>query len=724
MPALPGIWFDDTEPDRGAHWTPILVVLVSVGFSLWLFRGQANPPVDLNDSGLHLSMTDWASRRLGSGHNPFDGWFPSLGLGFPQTHHYQSLPHVVTAAAGIGVGVREAYHWSLYLLLAGWPLAVYGGARLLGLGRWPAACAAILAPWLASAPGYGYEAGSYTWQGLGIWPQLWAAWLLPIAIGLGYRAVFSRLNPIWAGLAIGACTLCHFLTGWLALAIVALLPLLRWRDIARQLGRLGLVLAAAAAAVAWFVVPMFLDRSGADYTGYERGTFWYDSFGAIRVGRWLVTGSLFDEGRLPVVTVLAAVGLVVAVLQARVHVGSRVVLLLTGLSLVLFFGRPTLGIALDALPYGKDLFYPRFIMGVHLGGLLLAGIGASWLGARLLASLELLGPPLLAAGVVAVAGLLVLAPVVRDGVHTEDSGRAFMSDQRDADAAGRQDLLDLVASVRGEPGRVFAGTSLDWGASYKVGYVPVYAELLDQGVDSVGFLLRVSSVATSSEALFDETDPISMAAFGVRWLLLPADRTPKVPATLVGSRGSHQLWLVTGSPGYAEVVDGSGPIEADADTLDDVVRLAFQSGELGAGRRPLIKWHGRSGDPTAVTGRSDLPGQVKIPVVDPANGRFTFQVVAKRDAYIVLAASWHPRWQAIVDGKHTKVVMAAPGVAATRVAAGTHAVTFEYVPYPYTWAYVLFGLVALVLVGLVPRRLARTPVSLTGSPHDGRPPDA
>src|SRR4051794_16469377 len=198
------------------------MVLVTVVFSLWLFRAQAHPPVDLNDSTAHLSTTEWAADRIADGHNPFDGWVPYLGLGFPQTHQYQSVPHVLTAVVGTAIGVERAYHWSLLLLLAGWPLAVYAGARLLGLDRWPAACAAVLAPWLSSAPGYGFEAASYTWQGLGIWPQLWAAWLAPVAIGLSHRALRGERSPLLAGVVVAACALCHLPTGWLVLAVVAL----------------------------------------------------------------------------------------------------------------------------------------------------------------------------------------------------------------------------------------------------------------------------------------------------------------------------------------------------------------------------------------------------------------------------------------------------------------------------------------------------------------------
>jgi hypothetical protein len=686
-----------------------------------VFRAQASPPTDLNDSGLHLAMTKWASARLGDGHNPFDGWFPYLGLGFPQTHHYQSLPHVLTGAVGIVLGVTRAYHWSLYLLLAGWPVAIYAGARMVGMRQWAAAGAAVLAPWLVSEPGYGYEAGSYTWQGLGIWPQLWAAWLLPIAIGLAWRAVRGKTHPAWAGVALAACALCHFITGWLALAIVVLLPLLEGRELLRRFGRLGVLLASSAAAVAWFVVPLFLDRAGADYTGYQRGSFWYDSFGARKVLQWMVSGELLDAGRLPIVTLLAAIGLGLTVHRARTHAGSRVVLLVTLLSLVLFFGRPTLGPIADLLPYGRDLFFPRLIIGVQLGGLLLAGVAVDWLGHRLLGLFRWLGPEPLAVMSLVVTGLVVLAPVLRDGVRDEDRGRDFISDQHRADALDRRAMVDLLTAVRGEPGRVYAGTSSGWGSDYGVGYVPAHALLLEQEVDGIGYLLRVSSPPTESEARFDDTDPVQLRMFGIRWMLLPSDRRPPEGATLVAERGDNCLWLLDGpdgDSGYAQVVDGVGPIIADdGESLAAVVAESLRSGALTADSRPLIRWRGRSASPTTVTGLEGSPGSVGVPIVDPANGRFTFQVHARRNAYVALAASWHPRWQATIDGVGVDVAMIAPGVVATRVGPGTHAVTFRYVPFPYTWVLVLLGGAAFLTIWQVRLRLQIRGVASNGPLH-------
>ena len=185
-------------PDRDRRAGPLSLVALTVAFNLWMLRAQALPTLEPNDNAVHLSMVRWAIARMQGGHLPFDGWFPNLGLGSPLFHHYQSLPHILTGVLGLAVGSDRAFFGSLYLLLATWPVSVYLGARLFGWERWVAAAAAAVSTLLVSAPGYGYELGSYTWSGYGLWSQLWAMWLLPPALALGWRAVAAvALGRTW-----------------------------------------------------------------------------------------------------------------------------------------------------------------------------------------------------------------------------------------------------------------------------------------------------------------------------------------------------------------------------------------------------------------------------------------------------------------------------------------------------------------------------------------------
>ena len=67
-------------------------------------------------------------------------------------------------------------------------------------------------------------------------------------------------------------------------------------------------------------------------------------------------------------------------------------------------------------------------------------------------------------------------------------------------------------------------------------------------------------------------------------------------------------------------------------------------------------------------------------------------MVAERDAIAVLAASYHGRWTATVDGKEAKTQIVAPSFVAVNVPTGTHRVVFQYEPYPGTNYALLFAL--------------------------------
>src|SRR3989304_1418889 len=220
---------DHGEREATSIW-PIVVVAAAVVFNRWGLRAETIPARYPNDAAVHRSMVDWAAERIRAGHLPLDGWYPDLALGSSRFHHYQSLPHVLTGAAAR----------SLSLLLSFWPFAVYAGGRLLGWGRWPSALAGLAAPLIVSAPGLGYEYGSYVWRGYGTWTQLWGAWLLPFAWALGWRAVHERRSYAGAAVVLALTIAVHLLPGDLALLSLGGFVPIKPGDGLRRLGRAGL----------------------------------------------------------------------------------------------------------------------------------------------------------------------------------------------------------------------------------------------------------------------------------------------------------------------------------------------------------------------------------------------------------------------------------------------------------------------------------------------------
>ena len=178
------------------------MVAAAVGFTAWVLRSELHAVPYANDAAVHTSLVKFAAERIRAGHSPFDAWYPYLGLGSPQFLQYQTLSHIFTGLLTIPFG-DGAFRWTQYLLICTWPVTVYIGARLFGLDRWQAGVAALLSPSISNITGYGFEWGSFIWIGTGLWSMLWALWLLPIALGLGWRAVAYKERIALATFVVG-----------------------------------------------------------------------------------------------------------------------------------------------------------------------------------------------------------------------------------------------------------------------------------------------------------------------------------------------------------------------------------------------------------------------------------------------------------------------------------------------------------------------------------------
>lgn len=720
------------------------MVASATAFGLWELRSQLATVANTNDGSVHSEMVGFALKRIEGGHLPLTSWYPYLGLGSPQFMHYQSLGAMLAALLGLATGPQHAFSICLYVLLATWPLSIYWSARLLRLGPWAAAGAALCSPLVVSNMGIGYEEISYIYVGFGLWSQLWAMWALPLAWASSWRAVEGdRRFFLPAVLAIAATMAAHFMTGYLAVLVVPLWALLSRRHLLARAGRATVVLAGAGLAGAWVVVPLLVFRPWASVNEALAGGPDATSYGAATALRWLVHGQLLDAGRPAVLTVLAALGGAVALWRARRQTQYRAVLAGSVASLLLFFGRPTWGPLMSLLPGNQDLFLRRFVMGVQLGCVFLAGLGlaaigqASWHLARLAhtratASLgrpspalagpspaHALGPPrylslgFAALAVAALAG--GLAPAW-SGVASRDNDNArYISAQQRADATEGRQLARLVGIVRHlGGGRVYAGMPTNWGANFTIGAVPVFRYLAFLDVDEVGFTLRTASLMDDPETYFSESNPADYDIFGVRFLILPSGQEPAVTARLVAQAGRFALWS-RGWARYVRVVSTVGP-PITANRADLGTRTAFFVASPMAAHNvyPTMAYQGApAATPTSsASEEATSPGRTVSEQDSPASGRFSATVVAKRTAVVLLSASFDPGWHAWVDGRPRPVQMVAPALVGVRVGPGKHRVQFAYVGYrSYP---LLFGLGWAALAGLAIGSYLRWPKRAAG----------
>jgi len=622
----------------------------------------------------------------------------------------------VTGLAGVLVGPDVAFRWSLYLLLSLWPICVYLSARLFGAGRLAAAASAAVAPLLVSATGVGYEQHAYVWTGFGVWTQLWASWTLPLAWGLSWRAIRDGRGYPRAVLFTALTVALHFETGYLALSVLLVWPLVAGRPLVLRLRRAAVLLGGSLVASAWVIVPLLAGRQWAAVNEPFQGTGLVNGYGAHRVLGWLVSGQLLDYGRLPVVTVFAALGLGLAWLAWSSDIDGRALLVALGVCLLLAFGRTTFGSIVDVIPGSADLFFRRFMMGAQLVALLLAGRGAVWLGAggaRLLAARVPRWRHSVSAAAAMVAAVAVLAPAwLQLGAYDRHDSAAIAAQRRADDTQGT-DLARLVTVIdRGGGGRTYAGMPSNWGRDFTVGAVPVFKYLESRDVDEVGYTLRTASLMTDPEYYFDERDPSDYRLFGIRYLLLPTGSRPPVPARLELRAGPYSLWTLTGAGGLLH-----------AGTI--VGRLTADRTDIGMRSIPLLNSRlAQAGDYLRVT--YGLPGGREPPLPQPSpggpsgtvaaesdklsRGQVSASVRMRRAGVVVLSASFDPGWTATVDGRRTHNEMVAPALVATSVPAGTHQVVFRYhgaQDYPLLFALSAAALIALAITDIRRRRSAR-----------------
>jgi hypothetical protein len=705
------------EATPGSRSGPLILVALAIVWGLWELRPELRSVPYLDDSSVHEQMVRTAAARISEGHLPLTSWFPYLGLGSPQFLHYQSLPSTVSGAVGTVVDPDTVFRWSLYLLLALWPLTVYWGGRLFGLSRWTAAAGAAVSPFLASAAGIGYETRAYVWVGYGVWTQLWASWTLPLAWGFTYRALSSLRAALPAVLFIMLTVALHFETGYLAFVPLVVWPFIVPSDLWRRLGRSLALGAAALLASAWVIVPLLAQSHWAARNQLLEGTGLENGYGAGQMLSWLFSGQLYDAGRWPVVTILVGVGIGVSIWRWRSAAAGRALVTIWLVTLVMTFGRTTFGSLYDIVPGSSDIFIRRFQMAVQLSGILLAGIGIVFVG-RLVGrgALRLLpethrgwvaepaGRGVLA-GLCVVTLVVVLAPAW-SALNTYDAHNATNIDlQSDADVQQGPEIDQLLAYVDAHPrGRVYAGQPTNWGEGFVVGAVPVFKYLESKDVDEVGYTLRTASLMTDPEYYFDETNPGDYPLFGIGYIVTPETMAPPVQADKVMCWASYCLWALP-DPGYIHVYDTTGVLAATrADVGSQSVPL-LDSPLLDEQRDLTVAFNGQpASSPTApeASARRGSPGHVVVEHADLQNGEARAVVRTNRRATVVLSASYDPGWRATVDGHPTPTVMLAPALVGVVVGPGVHTVAFDYGGYGSYGALFALALAVFVVLAAAP----------------------
>jgi len=755
------------------HWTsePLIaagLLIAAVAFNLIYlyssFSVQISPGSDIL---LHTLLSEAVSEAVSSGKNFTDPWLGSMGMGHPMFHYYQHLPHLGVGLVHVitfkAFAVADIVRWSTYLLISIFPLSIYWSLRRFGFDQLSSALGGLVASLIATNGISGFSYTSYIGSAQGLYTQLWAMVLMPLALASGYRVLREGKGYFWAVLLLAATFTSHVLYGYMTfitLGVLAFVVPMRFRlpwdlsslsaarsgsraqrrrsrrsgqsqtpsiavptppesetppfmvNLLVRFRRLALISLLVVAVVSYFLVPLFLDIrffNSSDVIDPRN----YDSHGHSAVLRGLFEGDLFDFNRFPSLTILLFAGLVVCLFKWRnpVFLVPPVVFVLW---LLLYFGRPTWGPLIDLLPFSQNILMFRFIGGVHLGGILLIAValGVSWRWA--------ISRPNVWYSVAALAvTVLFLAPVYidrRDSLGEKAQRLDRCQQQETAEDPDLNALFDVLDRL--PPGRVYAGRFIyyeqHWGSSYFGACTLLQSRALAQGLDTTTALFHRYSLTSDVLDNFDESRPEQYNLFNIRYVIAPEGQSFPGFVRPLRQFGPHRLYEVE-TTGYFDLVGSEIAFAGEKDDFLPAATSWLASGLPGAKQHPVVFMGDTSAEiPTSLSEAPQAISAAAAGPLGPSRGmvfseeigknHFAADVSVERESILLLKASYHPNWRAEVGGAETETLMVMPGFVGIELPPGEDSVRLDYQPRRLRTVLFILGLLTLPLIAVVEAR--------------------
>lgn len=687
----------------------LLALVVIQGVILAPFAWRNTP--SLNDDVLHIATTRAAAFALSQ--KGFAAWLdplePNIVTGYPFFHAYPPLGHLTVAAVSTftGAGLEDTHRFFKWLLLLALPIAVYAGLRRLGLRARPALFGAFFSHLLSTNGSHGWDLGSYTWRGFSLYAQLWAAPFFALAVGMLRLAILRGRSLVLTGIVVGFTALAHVVYGYMlaltAVALIAYSMLAPWRRFRAPL-RAAVLGSVSLALSAFFVIPAYVDRL------LTNPSVWMprekvDSVGHVKVLTDLFTGAMFDSGRPATLSVLLAIGVVVCVAK----IAHRKVYFLWWFFvtwLVLYFGRPTFGVWVDRLlPLSNDVHIHRFVGAVQFAGLGLMGLAADAALRVARTRWSTMAQNVVYVLLAVVAGVAVGERV--DYFRWEYKWQVEVDEAIEKDRENVEKMWAFFASNVTNGERIYAGLPSNWGKQFGFGYVPIYAEVVNRGLPSLGYLYHVMALSSDVMALFDENKAEDYDYFAVGWVIAPADR--KMPEFLTEQKtfGRFKVYRAPATGLVGAGREGRALVGLQKDFYS-VGSKHFRSAERAMQLFPTLTLEKRLDDDSNNTMASYAPAPPALTPPIPTlskvvrsdfGEKFSLHSEASRNGLAFVRTSYHPNWHVFVDGKEAKQLMVMPSFAGVEVPPGEHDVVFEYRADPRK-PWLLVGGWSLVLLAL------------------------
>ncbi len=650
----------------------LLLLILASAFSAWGFWPELTAgEFQYSDVTFHLSLLRELDAVVRAGGSAFDFWFDASPFGYPVFRVYQHLPHLVIYACyrllGSSVALEMLVPLFTVLAVSALPFSFYWAARVLGSAPLAAAVTGAFAVLLAEQEGYGLGLENYAWGTNGIITQLWALVFLAPACAYAFRVVtFGKgwgLCALLSFLAVGSHILAAYVIGTSVFIGLLGAVLSRTSSVRAVFGRalmLSLLFLAVTAHQWVFILSdsNFIHRSvfEPEWKFSGRGIYWTVSE--------FFKGGLFDRGRFPIVTVFVCIGLSFALCARSQAWAMRLVVSSFILWLSLLCGYQAWGFLFESLPLLSSMHMHRFIIGVQLFGVVLAGQGVmialSWF------------PSVWLRGVWVV--LVLAMPVLQQaGLFQQQHSRIEAANSSFSKDTDTQALLSYLEER--PPGWIYAGMARTWAKDLVVAdYVEVYHPIVIRGLPTMGMLFHSMGKAGDSVFSFDPQREQHYRFFGVNTVVAPAHWTAPQFLSEIAQFGRYKVFsypagVVLSVENSDFVGTTSAELYADAAHARPIVNLDSKVGTVRD-----VRWSSQ-----------DASGSVD----------------AAEPGIIFFRTSFHPNWEAKVDSVPVSTREVEPGFIGVEVDAGQHQVELHYRPSRSKPFLCCFGvLLCLALVGV------------------------
>ena len=651
------------QPTEAPRWArpKILLSLNSLVFiaaTLPFLSGGA-PYGD--DHSAHLALGVHLSKLLSAGATDF--FWSHSNLGLPLFASYQPIPSMVT---GLLLTVTPwlspvlVFKIVVVALWASLPVTWFVGARWLGLHSSRALTLALLTLCLRSHWHVGLTLTSSAYTGL--FTQSWGLCLFPLAVGAFHRA-FIRQNLAWpwASLLLAITLMSHLFIGLLSGIACALWAAVNYRTVRRHWRGLILHGSTSFLACAFWLVPLLTTR---DYLG---GLPWmndtYDGWPLRQTALAFLGGGALDAGRSPVLSLLALLGVGLAVWRYSRQPAFYALSLFAVLGWLLMGGREAWGEFYGRIPMHEHVNPLRYLTSLHTVALIAAALGIHECLSRCRKYLP--GKIWVHLGL----GALLVGLWIHQYAHVSTIFRA---------KPAQETLLHRVAGelARDRQHRFMVGSRYGTGSHFERDYLPMLADRDQLQSYALGYHATVSTYF----AQHIELNAHSLRLFNVGSFLSRGVDDPPRPFRFSRGIGPYRIHRIPQASqwGYFDLVRPGTRLEGDLRALRPHIQArmgpSFRDGKV-------LVLNVKSGLPMRIeennAGKKGAPkGRILSTERNALN--FTAEVTAEPGAWLMLKVNYFPFWQAEIDGEVVPIHHVGPNFMAVTLPGGQHTVRWTY----------------------------------------------